>query len=387
MDISQENAALCALNRIFGYHPRLALELMERCGSALGVFAAREPEIPGHPELAQKLTPDAMEWGFRELSKVGRMGFRFVGISDADYPPALREIGDPPLGLYLNGSTPPREIFGGRPMVGFVGTRDLSPYGKAWCRKLVEGLADAPTKPCIVSGLALGIDAEAHRSALAAGLPTLGVMATGIEAVYPRQHEALAMEMVRTPGCALVSDYPLGTSPMALNFMRRNRIIAALVQAVVVVESKTRGGSLMTARYAVEYGRDVYALPGRAEDPRSAGCNSLIREGMAEIITTPEDLAARLGLRPAVRGAGGSWRQGTGPDALQKRLEERFGAGSLAFRLGLAVRAARGISVEELAAGTGAPVSQVLSAMGLLEAEGILSTDLFRRCSLLPPWG
>ena len=385
MDYSDEQIALCALNRIFGYHPTLALELIRKAGSALAVFAGDAPQPPSHPELSAQVNPAALDWAREELRRVADGGFRFLGLTDEDYPPLLRECPDPPLGLYLNGSSSPTEIFSLRPLVGVVGTRDLSPYGKAWARKLVEGLSRARVQPCIVSGLAFGADGIAHRTALDTGLPSIGVMATGIDAVYPWQHERLAMEMVRTPGCALVTDYPLRTAPVALNFIRRNRIIAGLARAVVVVESKSKGGSLMTARYATEYGRDVYALPGRADDLRSAGCNSLIRENMAEIITTPEDLAARLGLGVPVRGAGGSWATG-GKPGLTAALERQYGAGSLPLAVGLAVQECRGISVEEVAVRLRQPLSEVLPAVGVLETEGFLTTDLLRRCSLGPDW-
>ncbi len=385
MDYSDEQIALCALNRIFGYHPTLALELIRKAGSALAVFAGDAPQPPSHPELSAQVNPTALDWAREELRRVADGGFRFLGLTDEDYPPLLRECPDPPLGLYLNGSSSPTEIFSLRPIVGVVGTRDLSPYGKAWARKLVEGLSRARVQPCIVSGLAIGADGIAHRTALDTGLPSIGVMATGIDAVYPWQHERLAMEMVRIPGCALVTDYPLRTAPVALNFIRRNRIIAGLARAVVVVESKSKGGSLMTARYATEYGRDVYALPGRADDLRSAGCNSLIRENMAEIITTPEDLAARLGLGVPVRGAGGSWATG-GKPGLTAALERQYGAGSLPLAVSLAVQECRGISVEELASRLHLPLSEVLPTVALLETEGFLTTDLLRRCSLGPDW-
>ena len=379
-----EKVALCALNRIFGYHPHLARELMETCGSAPAVFSAGEVDVPGHPELAEQVGPGALDWAEKELAQVEAGGFRFIGMEDDDYPAPLMEIPDPPLGIYLNGSSAPAEIFGLRPMVGFVGTRDLSPYGRTWCRKLVEGLAQAPVQPCIVSGLALGADGIAHQSALDCGLTTIGIMATGIESIYPWQHQTMAARMVGTPGCGLVTDYPLGTSPVALNFLRRNRIIAGLVHAVVVVESKTKGGSLMTARYASEYGRDVYAVPGRLDDVRSAGCNSLIRTNMAEIVTTPEDLAARLGLGTPVRAAGGSWA--AVGNALERELRQKFGADSLPLSVGVAVREHRGATVEELSALLRHPFAEVLSAVSLLEAAGFLTTDLLRRCSLRAPW-
>ena len=309
MNATDENAALCALNKIFGYHPRLAVQLMEQAGGAAALFAGGPlPDCPEHPELTAQLEPSALDWAARELEKVRAGGFRFLSLADDDYPDVLRQCPAPPLGLYLNGSSAPTELFSLRPMVAFVGTRDASPYGRAWCRKLVEALARAPVQPCIVSGLALGIDGTAHQTALECGLPTLGVMATGIEKVYPWQHERLAMSIVGSPGSGLVTDYPLDTSPVALNFLRRNRIIAGLARAVVVVESKTQGGSLMTAKYAVEYNRDVFAVPGRLDDVRSAGCHSLIASQMAQIIASPEQLVDSLGLggRPH-RGAGGSW--------------------------------------------------------------------------------
>lgn len=376
-----ENVALCALNKIFGYHPRLALSLMEAAGSAAAVFSGEKPCLPGYPELAAQLNASTLDWAAAEIKSVTEKGFRFLGLSDPEYPDALREIPDPPLGLYLNGSSSPAEIFQLHPLVGVVGTRDISPYGKDWCRKLVQGLADAPVKPCIVSGLALGADGIAHRTALECGLPTIGVMATGIDSVYPWQHEPLAMEMVRTPRCALVTDYPMGNAPLALNFIRRNRIIAALVRAVIVVESKTKGGSLMTAKYACGYDREVYALPGRADDIRSAGCNSLIRENMALIITTPEDLAARLGLGAPVRWAGTSWV--SGPEGFRSSLERRYPAVPEAVRLGMAVYRHRGITPEELASLLDLPYPRILELAGLLEADGFLTMDLLRRCSAL----
>ena len=187
-----EQVALCALNKIFGYHPRLAMALMEEAGSAAALFDGKwkapgqaggdgMPDRASHPELLAQLVPSMLEWAQGELSRIREQGFRFLGYTDPDYPAPLREIPDPPLGLYLNGSTPPTQIFDLHPMVGVVGTRDLSPYGRAWCRKLVEGLARAKVQPCIVSGMALGADGIAHQTALDCGLTTIGVLPTGID--------------------------------------------------------------------------------------------------------------------------------------------------------------------------------------------------------------
>ena len=392
MSTFDETLALCALNRIFGYHPTLALKLMELAGSAIALFDGSFVEGEPHPELLSRLVPSELEWAQKELERVGRGGFRFVTIADEDYPSALKECPDPPIGLYLNGTSSPAEIFEMRPMVAFVGTRDLSPYGKAWCEKLVKALSETRSQPAIVSGLALGADGVAHRTALECGLPTIGVMATGIETVYPYQHERLAMDMVRSPGGALVTDYPMDTSPVALNFVRRNRIIAGLVRAVVVVESKSKGGSLMTARYAVEYDRDVLAVPGRIEDSRSAGCNSLIRTQMAQIITSAEDLVDALGMGGGRRhrAAGGSWVTNQPGDSPEERLRHalvrKYSASSALIPVALAIFRQRGIGVEELVQTLQRPYGEVLAAVGTLEADGVVTSDLLRRCSLSPAW-
>ncbi len=375
-----EHVAYCALNRIFGFHPRLAQELLSNVVSPLELFTRSTPIIPNHPELSGQLTPGCLEWAEGELEKVEQLGARFIDIGSDDYPDILRDCEDPPLGLYFKSDSPPAQVFSLRPMVAVVGTRDISPYGKAWCRKLVDALAHARVPPTIVSGLAFGADGIAHQTALDAGLPTIGVMATGIEKVYPWQHEKLARDISLAPGSALISDYPLDTQPVALNFLRRNRIIAGLCTAVVVIESKSKGGSLMTARYAAGYGRDIFALPGRADDVRSAGCNSLIRENMAGIITTAGDLAYRLGLGPPVRGAGGSWV--SGDEGVLNAISRRHGQDSPLLKIAGAIRENCGVTAESLCTLLDWPFAKVLEGIGLLEAEGYIESDFLGRCSL-----
>ena len=175
MSTYDETVAACALNKLFGDHPKSILPQVEEAGSALALFD-------------NQLDRSELEWAVKELENVRKGGFRFLSLFDEDYPPSLRDLPDPPFGIYLNGSSSPTEIFNLRPMVAFVGTRDLSPYGRAWCQKLVKGLAEAHVPPTIVSGLALGIDGVSHQTALECGFPTIGVMATGIEEIYPRQH-------------------------------------------------------------------------------------------------------------------------------------------------------------------------------------------------------
>lgn len=388
MSYSDTSVALCALNKLFGYQPAKALTLMERVTNPVELFDG---------SFSQELNGGQLEWARRELTRVESEGSRFVSLLDDDYPVPLTQLPDPPMGLYMSATSSPTEVWGLRPMIAIVGTRDISPYGKEWCRKLVEALAEAPVQPCIVSGLAYGADGIAHQSALEHGLGTIGVMATGIDTVYPWQHRDLARQMVGTGGCALITDYPLETSPVANNFLRRNRIIAGLCSATLVVESKSRGGSLMTARYAVEYNRDVYALPGRVDDIRSAGCNSLIANEMARIITTIPELVGQLGLGARLRGPGGSWSSTPTAAAFRHLLEETFpsgtpgpggapGLGRAPVTIGMAIRSHRGITADELSALTALPISTVVQCIGLLEAHGFITTDLLRRCSLTAPY-
>jgi len=375
MQEEEERTALCALNKALGYQPAAGRGLVERFGSAANVFRQR-PETLREAlgaELAAPLTPGLLAWAREELERIRDGGFRFIAFGEEDYPDLLAECPDPPLGLYVHACTPPAAVFSLRPCVAVVGTRDLSPYGREWCRKLVRAMAEATVSPCIVSGLAFGADGVAHRTALEGGLTTVGVMATGIEKVYPWQHTDLASQIADTPGCALVTDYPTGSSPVALNFIRRNRIIAGLSRATIVIESKTRGGSLITAKYACDYDRDVYALPGRAGDLRSAGCNSLIRQRMADIITDPEDLVERLGLGKPVR------RRKAGLEAL---LTQKYGDGSPLVRLGLLVKGRPGITLEEIARETGWGWPEVMERAGILETDGLLETDLLQRCTI-----
>ena len=381
--MNQENIALCALNKVFGYNPLLAHGLISEAGSASAVFNNPEPEVPGHPELAAQICASTLDWASRETDTLTSLSARFISVADDDYPTPLRECEDQPLGLYFRSSSSPAEVFSMRPMIGIVGTRDVSPYGSIWCKRIVAALADAPVRPCIVSGLAFGVDGIAHTAALDAGLTTIGIMATGIEKVYPWQHKELAERIVSTPGCALVTDYPLRTDPVALNFVRRNRIIAGLVSAVIVVESRKKGGSLMTARYACDYNRDVFAVPGRIDDIRSAGCNSLIASHMAEIINSPEELVEILGLAPRAR------RRLDRRSAYSKAIETRYAESSSRSAMvtaALCVFDNPGIGFAEMAGLTSLPYPKVLECAGILETDGFIQTDILQRCSAGGNW-
>ena len=177
-----------------------------------------------------------------------------------------------------------------RPRIAVIGTRDISTYGVDAVNKIISALSMRADRPVIISGLAFGVDVEAHRAALALGLPTVAVLPTYVNEIYPKQHEHIATEITAREGCCLLSQFKNKTAPMAINFLFRNNTIAHIADAVVVVESKERGGAMVTARCAVDAGIPVFAVPGRMDDVRSAGCNSLIEQGVATILSRPEIL-------------------------------------------------------------------------------------------------
>lgn len=374
-----ERVCLCALNRVFGNWPVEGRGLVEKFGSAAAVFGASDDELRealgSREELGSCIGNKILEESAAELQRLEDKGGRFLGYTDEDYPSLLLECPDFPLGIYIKSGGSPTGIFEMRPCVAIVGTRDISAYGKEWCVRLVRAMANTKTPPVIVSGLALGTDGVAHATALECGLGTVGVMATGLDKIYPYSHTALADSMAVDPLGALVTDYPTGTAPVALNFIRRNRIIAGLCRATIVIESKRKGGSLLTARYATEYNRDLFALPGRIDDSRSCGCNSLISSGMASIIADPDELVDKLGLG----GIKAMKRQN-----LSSFLASKYGNGSAPAVIGMLIKQNRGIDYETIAALSGLSWSEVTSATSILETDGIIITDFLQRCSIKP---
>ena len=177
-----------------------------------------------------------------------------------------------------------------RPRVAVVGTRNIDTYGRQAVCEIITALSKREDKPIIVSGLALGVDQYAHRFALQIGLPTVAVLPTGVDKIYPLQHENLAADIASTEGCCLVTQFPNKTAPNTVHFLWRNHLITHLADAVIVVESKKKGGAMIIARLAQEQDIPVFAVPGRMGDPRSEGCNQLIKEGIAEILYDPKTL-------------------------------------------------------------------------------------------------
>ena len=283
-----------------GVGPRAAARLLERFGSAEGVFGALRSELERlrlRPETVESIVlRDRHEAATRELERVREIeGADVLILDDGTYPALLREIADPPVTLYVRGAW--AECLEA-PSVGIVGSRRASTYGQNISGMLARDLASRGVT--VISGLARGIDAAAHRGALEAGGRTVAVLGTGVDEVYPRDHKRLAVEILEKGG-ALVSQFPLSTPPVSENFPYRNRIISGLSLGVVVVEAAENSGSLITARLALEQGREVYAVPGNITSRNSFGTNYLIKSAGAKLVQAWQDVVAEFPSEIAAR--------------------------------------------------------------------------------------
>jgi len=289
--VSTDKHYQVALTLVPGVGSILIRQLVSYCGSATDVFRSplvRLLKIPGIGEVTARaiLKTDVLNEAERILDRLEKMNASVLFYTDKAYPARLKSLYDAPALLYFQGSG---NLNTAR-TVALVGTRQATDYGRRVTNEIVEVLA--PYGATIVSGLAYGIDISAHRASLVHGAPTIGVMASGLDIVYPNVHQKTAQEMLVQGG--LLTESPPGTKPDAHLFPARNRIIAGLSDAIVVVEAAAKGGALITAEYANNYHREVFAVPGQLNQAFSAGCNKLIRENKAQIYTRPQDIIEAL---------------------------------------------------------------------------------------------
>jgi DNA processing protein len=302
-------AAWLRLERAGGIGPRTGLKLLEAFGSIEAVFNADPAALAGHLNAAQARSLQAPASG--ELERLieatlrwrERPGHHVLALGEPGYPDLLSHIPDPPLLLYIKGRVELLES----PMLAIVGSRNASAQGKANAQAFAESLSGAGL--CIVSGLALGIDAAAHEGALTGPGSTVAVVGTGPDLIYPARNRALC-ERIGLDGC-IVSEYPIGTPPLPGNFPKRNRIISGLAAGVLVVEAAAQSGSLITARQAAEQGREVFAIPGSIHAALAKGCHLLIREG-AKLVDTAADVLEAMAMSPLAHWRGAS--AGVGAD-------------------------------------------------------------------------
>ena len=308
------------------------------------------------PALDRMVRDEALFKARREAEFMERHGIVAYSITDDDYPSRLADIDKAPVTLYRLGSA---GLDAGK-MLSIVGTRHATAYGVRYVGKLVGDLAPYFPGMVIVSGLALGIDSAAHEAALEAGLPTVAVVAHGLNTIYPAQNRDLAKRIIAAGG-AIVSEYPSGVTPYRSRFLERNRIVATMMDAVLVAESADKGGAMSTAAVASSYGRELIALPGRIGDEMSAGCNRLIRSQKALMAGSAADLMSMLG-----------WQPEAAPSAPRQRdlFPELTGPQKLVYDA--LRRSQEPMPVDALRERTGIPIHDLIAHLGEMEFDVIL---------------
>ena len=362
----QETLCTMALTRVPGIGLPGLRYLMEQAGNAVSIYDHRHhirdiiPEI--HPRAVEGLAvmDSLMARAEEELNFAQRSHIRCLGFHDDDYPVRLRECPDAPILLYYRGTAD----LNARRVVSMVGTRRITPYGRDLCARFVADLRALSPDTLIVSGLAYGVDIHCHRAALAQGLPTVGVLAHGMDQIYPRMHRPDAIKMLECGG--LLTEFMSCTNADKKNFVQRNRIVAGICDAVIVVESAKKGGSLITAQIADAYHRDIFAFPGRVGDICSEGCNELIRRNQASILTSAENFLQAMG-----------WET---DDARHRQLENGIQQ-NLFPQLNTeeqavveALRDSEGLQINILSVRTGIPIGLLTNLLFGLEMKGVVRT-------------
>lgn len=291
----QEILYTMALTRVPRLNTTNQRILIQELGSATAVFENRHNIKAIIPDASDKLIETISNMDAyiaraeEELKFVTDKKIECICYNDTNYPQRMLECTDAPILLYYLGNAPLNQ----KHIINIIGTRHCTAYGEDICRNFIKELSALCPDVLVVSGLAYGVDIQAHRRALKCNLSTIGVLAHGLDQIYPRMHRDTAIQMIGQGG--LLTEFMSGTNADKVNFIRRNRIVAGLCDATIVVESAEKGGALITANIAQDYNRDVFAFPGRIGDPYSIGCNNLIRENKASLIQTAQEFINIMG--------------------------------------------------------------------------------------------
>ena len=350
---------LIGLTLVPGVGPRTCRALLDHFGSAGRVLVASTEALKGvegvGPKLADKIRTARADFDpDDELAECRKHEVRPIARGSTGYPPSFEEISDGPSLLYVRGTIEERDGLA----VAIVGSRHCTPYGMRIAEKLAASLARVGLT--VVSGLARGIDAAAHRGALRAGGRTIAVLANGLSQIYPPEHDGLAREVAASG--ALVSESPMRQEPLAGLFPQRNRLIAGMSLGVVVVEATPKSGSLSTAKHAMEQNREVFAVPGPVDSLASVGCHRLIRDG-AKLVETVDDILEELGPRFRDIKAGPDETPARRTSELTLSDQER----SILGRLGDTA-----IAVDQLITETGLGASRVMATLSILEMRRLI---------------
>ncbi|TGD58692.1 DNA-processing protein DprA [Flavobacterium humi] len=282
---------LLALQKVDRVGDIIAKKLLNHCGSAEGIFKAKTTQLAaidgiGKVLLKRLANPDIFSQAEKELRFIRDNNITVSFFREESYPEGLKHCTDSPILLFTSGNINLKQ----KRIISIVGTRQVTPYGMDFCRKLIADLA--PLDPVIVSGFAYGVDILAHQSAMENNLQTIGVLAHGLNQIYPKSHKKYKPQMEGNGG--FMTDFWSTSHPDRENFIKRNRIVAGISEATIVIESADKGGSLITANMANDYNRDVFAVPGRTSDKYSQGCNNLIKTQRAHLLTSAADLVYML---------------------------------------------------------------------------------------------
>ncbi len=293
--LSDETIYAMALTRISNFNFSTALALYNELGSATAIYEHRNDIADVVDGCSSRLIAALKDWSEplkraeMEMNFAEKHGIKVLTLADDDYPQRMRECQDAPLVMYYKGSSDLNR----KRIISIVGTRKCTNYGKDIIRRMMKDMKELCPDVLVVSGLAYGIDINAHREALVCGYDTVGVLAHGLDQLYPSSHRETAKTMLQHGG--LLTEYMSATNADKVNFVRRNRIVAGMTDATIVIESAAKGGSLITADIARNYGRDVFAFPGNVGTESSTGCNNLIRDNIAALVTSAEDIINAMG--------------------------------------------------------------------------------------------
>lgn len=358
--MNDETYYAIALTRIMGISQQMAVQLYRALGSAQAVYEHRndlgDVISDATPRLCEAIKnwDDALRRAAAEMAFITQKGIRALTLNDADYPQRLRDCTDAPVLLYYKGSADLNQRY----VLDIVGTRHCTQYGLDLVNRFVSDLHQLCPQVLVVSGLAYGIDISAHRNALAQGYETVGVLAHGLDQIYPPRHRDTAVQMASHGG--LLTEYMSQTEALPNNFRQRNRIVAGISDATILVESAVKGGGLITCRIAQEYGRDVFAFPGAVGMPYSEGCNRMIRNNTAALITSAQDFVEAMGWQTAA----------ARPEAVERQLfpdlsEEEQRVVSL-------LQQTNDLQLNLISVRTDIPIGQLSALLFSLEMKGVV---------------
>ncbi|MBL0743796.1 DNA-processing protein DprA [Chryseolinea lacunae] len=357
--MDQNRLSLLALHFIPGIGNQLIRQLISYCGSAERVFKTPRGKLMKIPGIGA-VTADSIRLGKpfsdaeKEMQRAQKEDVTLAFFTDKNYPSRLKQIADAPSLLYCKGNI----NFETSKTIGIVGTRMATPYGKKLVEELMLDLA--PHEPLIVSGLAYGIDIVAHRQALKNNMATVGVMGSGIDVMYPASHTETSTKMLKHGG--LVTENPFGTRPDAHNFPARNRIIAGLSDALIVIEAAEKGGALITAEIANSYNKDVFAFPGNIGQRFSEGCNALIRSNKANLLTSVKDLEYIM-----------NWSVGTQPEKKKMFFDADAYSADEQEVIKVLLENNRQLAIDDIGWRTGIAIGRLASVLLGLEFKNVLA--------------